>query len=342
MIKTIHPKPKQRILITSDVHGNLKLFKSSLKSLNFGKDDILIINGDISEKGDNSIELFQYIIDLAKDYHVHLTMGNCDDLLNNLHLDEKNEGMQNYMETRPKTILSEFTKVFGKQKHFQDLKELAKKHYPEIFELVLNLPEIIETPYFTAVHAGMTHDEDQDRRFNLQVPAFYEQDIKFEKPLIVGHYPVCLYNSTYICHNPIIDRDKNIFSIDGGNVIKNEGQLNFIEFVDETFHVHSFDNLEYQDLGIHQEAVPGLHMSWADREIEVLEIGSTFSKCKHLSSQTIIEVPNHYLDLDYSILINDYTDALLEVNEGDLVHVIFETEVGYYAKCKGYIGWLLK
>lgn len=335
-------KPKQRILITSDIHGNLELFKKMLRELNFATEDILIINGDIVEKGPDSIGLMLYILELQKTHTIYATLGNCDELVNFLNDDARNVGMENYMNSRPQTLLSEFREIYKPYVNFPTLKKHAKEDYPQFFEYMESLPDIIETPYFTAVHAGLLPEGEQSHSFNVKEPRFLNFNYHFDKPVVVGHYPVCLYNKTYISHNPILNRDKNIFSIDGGNIIKEEGQLNVLEFIDDNVTTHSFDLLDYVSLPITQKRLDGHHISWDDREIEILQVKNEFSLCRHLSSRTEMHIHNDFLDFDYEILKEDYTDALVEVKKDDLVHIILETSSGYYVKCRGYIGWLLK
>ena len=56
LVKLDIPKNK-RILVTSDVHGNLKYLEKVLEKANFCDDDILIIVGDIVEKGTESLPI---------------------------------------------------------------------------------------------------------------------------------------------------------------------------------------------------------------------------------------------------------------------------------------------
>ena len=69
----------KRVLVTSDIHGNLPYLKGLLKKVGFCEDDILIINGDFLEKGPLSLETLRYIMELAKKGNVYPVMGDCDD-----------------------------------------------------------------------------------------------------------------------------------------------------------------------------------------------------------------------------------------------------------------------
>ena len=43
-----------RIIVISDIHGEIDLLKKLLNKVNFHQDDYLIINGDMCEKGTSS------------------------------------------------------------------------------------------------------------------------------------------------------------------------------------------------------------------------------------------------------------------------------------------------
>jgi hypothetical protein len=43
---------------------------------------------------------------------------------------------------------------------------------------------------------------------------------------VTGHWPVVLYGENIVCANPIIDREHRIICLDGGCVLKDDGQLN--------------------------------------------------------------------------------------------------------------------
>ena len=45
----------KRVLVISDIHGNLPYLKGLLEKTGFCRDDILILDGDFLEKGPDSI-----------------------------------------------------------------------------------------------------------------------------------------------------------------------------------------------------------------------------------------------------------------------------------------------
>ena len=69
----------RRILVISDIHGNLPFLKALLDKVGFCREDELIIDGDFLEKGSESLETLRYIMELSRGGNVHSLCGNCDD-----------------------------------------------------------------------------------------------------------------------------------------------------------------------------------------------------------------------------------------------------------------------
>ena len=68
----------RRIIAISDIHGRLDYLTGLLDKLRFGKEDILFIVGDFVEKGPQSLATLRYIMELCKEFTVHVSCGNCD------------------------------------------------------------------------------------------------------------------------------------------------------------------------------------------------------------------------------------------------------------------------
>ncbi|WP_249652326.1 metallophosphoesterase, partial [Lysinibacillus sp. D4A1_S13] len=65
MIKEFSIPNDVRVIIFSDIHGELDLLKELLHKVNFKVEDYLIINGDLSEKGRDSFGVVNYVMDLV-------------------------------------------------------------------------------------------------------------------------------------------------------------------------------------------------------------------------------------------------------------------------------------
>jgi len=59
-VEKIEAAPGQRILVVSDVHGHFNHLVQLLRKLEYGGDDILVIVGDLIEKGPESLRAVLY------------------------------------------------------------------------------------------------------------------------------------------------------------------------------------------------------------------------------------------------------------------------------------------
>ena len=48
----------KKVYVVSDIHNDTDRFKLLLEKINFSKDDILIVAGDIFDRGDQPVELY--------------------------------------------------------------------------------------------------------------------------------------------------------------------------------------------------------------------------------------------------------------------------------------------
>ena len=76
-IERLSPAPGQRILVVSDVHGNLPYLRGVLEMARFGGDDLVIFDGDFLEKGEQSLDTLRYIMALCAEGRAAAVCGNC-------------------------------------------------------------------------------------------------------------------------------------------------------------------------------------------------------------------------------------------------------------------------
>lgn len=81
VVRPIDLPPGRRVLVISDIHGNLPLLKGVLRKAGFGGEDILIILGDILERNAGSLDTLRYVMELSRRYTVHTLLGNCDNII---------------------------------------------------------------------------------------------------------------------------------------------------------------------------------------------------------------------------------------------------------------------
>jgi Predicted phosphoesterases, related to the Icc protein len=344
----------RRMIAVSDLHGNLDGFRRILKKVNFSAEDILIIVGDILEKGPDSLGLLREVMRLSKTYSVYAVCGNCDDLYEEVLSagnPESDWELLNYMLRREHSILNEMCREIGfsvcELTDMNALKRRLPDRFQAEFQFLKELPVILETQKFVFVHAALQSDdlEHQEKDCCMSTDAFMDQGLKFGKYCVVGHWPVCLYNDEIMCHNPIIDRKNKIISIDGGNVLKESGQINALILRDtdpEDIQYETYDDLPTGIALDSQKASDEetFYIHWTDGEVEVLEKKEEFSLCRHVSSGKQIWVWNQWLfQKNGKLCSDDCTDACLRIEPGDAVSVIADTSRGYFIKKDGVCGW---
>ena len=231
----IHPQfaPGRRILAVSDIHGNLPFFQGLLQKIRFASEDILILDGDMLEKGPDSLALLRYVMELSRTHTVYPICGNCDGLVYRFfETDELDQRFYaSYLPQHPESTIRQLAEEMGYEdwQDFPGLRLALRDRYPEIRAWLASLPTILETEHLVFVHGGvpsLEHMETLDRWKCMKNDDFRGQGHSFSKYVIVGHWPVTLYNPKIPSAAPLFDYDRKIISIDGGCVLKADGQLN--------------------------------------------------------------------------------------------------------------------
>jgi hypothetical protein len=209
-----------------------------------------------------------------------------------------------------------------------------------------NLPDIIDAGDYIFVHSGLespdlaAHRPAMHKKYNT----FMETAPAFDRWVIAGHWPTAMYCHQIPNANPIINHEKKIIAIDGGNVLKFDGQLNALIIHNNQFSFESVDNLPTHRIIKPQEASGGhLSITWNDRFIEIIEDGEKLCRIKHLESNTLLTVPKSQIWTDSNnntVICDGATDYHLPVNEGDEVSVVEAFPDRIFAKKDGVSGWI--
>ncbi len=361
-VKQITVEPGKRILVTSDIHGNLTYFKKVLEKASFSDNDILFIVGDIIEKGSENLETLRYVMELSKKGYVFPLIGNVDAYRLKLiyELSEENVcGFYNYILTLREWAGSSFYEELAKECGFsinspEDIlasKQAVISHFENEFCFLAKLPTIIKTQKYVFVHGGLRNKKVADNcdKGIFELTKFDEFMNKtphvFDDYVIVGHWPVVLYSNYIQQMNPIINRDKRIISIDGGCGIKKEGQLNLLIIPDINCSVEDITYISYDAIPTitalenQEESQNPIYISWLNREIRIIEKCNDFSYIEHLQSARKLYIPNTYLRNEAECY--DYTDYVLPIKKGDKLSLISKTSKGCIVKKDGIIGWYL-
>ena len=352
-MKRISLEPGKRVIVISDIHANLQLFKKLLDRVNYQLDDYLFINGDLCEKGDNSLEVVEFVRSLQQSSsNVFIVKGNCDVV--HRYVFQESEGIIPYMKSR-KSILNEMLAKNNKRvEEFNSVKHLStyyKAHFQDIIDWLEALPVAYETDDFIIIHAGIDPKTDwkqTDEKTALYTSSFLDKSHQAGKPVIVGHWPVINYRATDVSsHNPLVDLEKNIIAIDGGNQLKQDGQLNALIIQDGTYSYTFVDSLNHYII-IEHDHKAGFNrtgtVTYPNYELKIMKRGAFFTRCQNVILGTEQWIKNEYIiEKNDSILCKtDVSTTFLSVKRGEKVWVVDDTCEGYILvkNENGEIGWI--
>lgn len=342
--------PQRRMVVISDIHGNLPLFRGLLEKVAFCQEDILILLGDMLEKGNENLALLRYIMELEQEYQVYAIAGNCDAYIQRFFetSDFDESFFQNFL-SHPRNQQSTLLQM-GREAGLSDLKNLPllrqtlQEKYDILYQWLAKLPTILQTDSYDFVHGGvadMTKASTMNPWDCMKNDYFYEQNHSFSKYMVVGHCPTTLYRKDYQDASPIIDHKRKIISIDGGCVLKLDGQLNALLLEGNKIRWDYYDGLP-QVMALEQQSPSQspLNIRWGRSEVEVLDDHGEFTLCRHLESGRKIEILSCFLQRKGdTITCEDSTDYLLPVKEGDMLSLSHKVEGGFLGKKDGVTGW---
>lgn len=343
----------RRVLVISDIHGNLPFLKGLLHKVGFCGDDILIILGDILEKSTGGLETLRYLMDLRKRYTIYFVQGNCDDVtlgfLNGAWPDE---------------IAAKYGGFWGEKcawvsmahqagidvsdpKDFGAARKAIEGAFPEELAFLRAMPTILLHQDYLFVHGGVPREdrlEELVARQCMKNDNFLSQGRTFRRWVVVGHWPVTLYRPDIPSAKPLILPQRHIASIDGGCSLKADGQLNALILPREPggdFTYVAYDGFPVMTALADQSPSPNpLNIRWGHSAVEVLELGEEFSRCLHLETGREMDILTDYLRQgDQGTYCLDSTDYQLPVRAGERLAIVRRTSRGALAKKDGATGW---
>ena len=162
--------PGRRVLVISDIHGNLPFFKGVLSAARYTPDDVLVLLGDLVEKGPDSLATLRYIMALAERNTVYCVRGNCDNLVSDFALDEgaPEAGFyHHYLNVwRDRCLLVQMGQAAGFEtrgpEDLAGLREVVRERFAPELAFLEAMPEILVTPDYLFVHGGVADEERLD------------------------------------------------------------------------------------------------------------------------------------------------------------------------------------
>lgn len=353
-IETARFAPRARIVAISDVHGNMDYFTHLLDKVGLTNADELVLCGDMLEKGPESLAVLRFIMALSKKYRVRCVCGNCDGWHEEMDhpTREADDFIRRYMtcDNGSNGLLAQMCA----EAHFSvspdmdmdAMRGTLLSKFSAEFAFLRSMPHVLDTEHYTFVHGGLPEGEPETWSgwACMKNDNYLAQGRRFDKWVIVGHTPVMLYGGDTTCANPIIERESRIISIDGGCVLKDDGQLNALIIPcdgSEDFLYTAYDGFPVRRAASAQRAGErSAYIRWGDNVVEVLERGEEFSRCRHARTGYEMDILTKYLwEQDGVTRTNDCTDYVLPLEAGDRVSVVELTSRGALCKHNGVSGW---
>jgi len=221
----------KRILVISDIHGEVDLFKRLLMTVNYQPaQDQLILLGDYVDRGTKSKQVLEKVMELKAD-GAFILKGNHEDMMIKALTTDDEHTWKNWTSRNGgnKTLesygFSESEFLVGEDEPFikpKLLNETLDKH----LAFIQHLDHYIELEGYIFVHAGLDPKlsiAETDHYRLMWIREDFYQNYNGHKTVIFGHTP------TKYLHNKhsIFFGKNNIIGIDGSAVYG--GQLNCLE-----------------------------------------------------------------------------------------------------------------
>lgn len=350
VIKEIEIGRDSRIIVVSDIHGNLVFFQELMKKIALSPQDTLVVLGDIVEKGPESLALLNYIMDMGNTHNIHPVCGNCDGLVLRFFDGAEWDGFfEAYLPKHPESTIRQMADQIGmtQWQNLPKLREAVRTHFKSQWDYLKQLPHVLRSAHLLFVHGGVPSlegIEKLDAWKCMKNDYFWEQGYSFPTYVVVGHCPVTLYDEKIATATPIIDSARKIISIDGGCVLKMDGQLNALLISSEDsedFQWDYYDGLPtVEALSPQLASADSLNIRWGHSRVEILEQGEELSLCRHVETGRTISILTMYLyEQDGAIYCEDATDYHLPVSTGDILSLCHQVTGGILAKKNGVTGW---
>ncbi len=356
-VEKLHIPRDRRVVVISDIHANLPYLRGLLDKVQLKKEDMLIILGDMVEKGPDSLETLRYIMGLRERCDFHAVLGNCDawhmEVDSELPEARMHYWVGNYLRRQQKGLkpglliqmCQECGVTLGEEPDLEYMRRELRRHFVPELDFLRSLPHILDAEDFTFVHGALPPEgvpwEEADGWSCMKNDRFALQGRRFDKWVVAGHTPVHLYHENVSDARPIIDRESRIISIDGGCVVKNDGQLNALIIEDGTFRYTWYDPYPLcRALEAQQESERSFYIPWGDCEVEVTGRDGDFVRIRHLRTLYEMYVPE---DLLYHradrLCVDDCTDYCPLLHPGDVFYLVRQTSHGAWIKKDGVSGW---
>lgn len=196
---------KNMCYIIGDIHGNLSKLKKLISRIKseIEPDDTIIFLGDYIDRGPESYEVIEYLIDLSSRYKTVFLTGNHEDMF--IRFVTRGDNYDNYIGNGGGNTI----KSYIKNMNAFIIPESHKKFFN-------NLKLYYEADDFIAVHAGLNPEigslREQKKYDMIWIREdFYKCRVKWAKTVIFGHTPTPYIQNT---DSVYFDNVRNIIGLD--------------------------------------------------------------------------------------------------------------------------------
>jgi len=339
-----------RILVFSDINGNLDLFEELLRKVNYKEGDVLVLLGDLMENGPQPLATLRYVMSFARNYPVFCLLGEKDLIYRELLREDRNEELLRYL-SKPsnsviKDMLSERELHPIDTKTMLHAKETLCKAYPEELQFLDSMPVVVELPHFIFAHAKVIPGElsEMNTVDVIRGDAFFEKGYGFEKYVLLGHWPSQCYDGLKIEANPLIQESKKLITLDGGLGRRRDGQLNCVVIPDSTKEEFQFVYVDRLPKGkvLHTQAAGDIKRTIKApyNQVKIIQEQDDMAYCRQDKTGECFWIPKVMLTMNGEHIVSeDVTDYQLRLTAGDIVSIVLKTTRGYLVKKDGVIGW---
>lgn len=369
-----------RILVTSDIHGHIGHLDALLARAGFGADDLLVVVGDMIEKGPQPLAVVRRLMELCAQNRAVVLQGNVDNrvLLTMDTLHREKTGAREILDYllymrdwKGSSFYDDLCReALGDVPHTEtellSSVDAVYAAFADVLDFVRNRPTVLKTDNYLFVHGGIPEsvtpnalqsDETADAYPFLKLDRFLDKTRDsgriFDRYIVCGHWPTALYHEGATCTNALFDRLHRVICIDGGCGIKRDGQLNMLVLPHIDCDVNEIECLAYDEFPTvtathpQAESPSPFTVRWTDSKVRITALTVDDAEVEHLSTQKRLRVPQSFL-YGYETLavgtecnLGDCSDYLLPVDEGDTLSVVAQTCYGTYAKKDGVSGWYI-
>lgn len=183
---------ENRHIAIGDIHGEIDQLKTLIQLINPTANDVLIFLGDYIDRGSNSKDVIDYLVNLQEICKCVFVKGNHEDFfLAAVH--PNYTPSYNYLPPLDVWIYNGgFDTLISYEIPHDDRENIWEKYLPESHKQFFNgLLNYYETDDFVFVHAGVTNDPpDQTDAYTLLWHLFSSsEEYKYHKTLVHGHKP---------------------------------------------------------------------------------------------------------------------------------------------------------